>query len=160
MKRTILATLFMALPLLTFAQDEQEVHRFMDAWHQAAANANATVFFGSMDEEAVYVGTDASEVWPKEAFVKFAKPYFDKGKAWSFQSIKRNVYFSEDNKTAWFDETLDTWMGVCRGSGILKKQGRDWKVKHFVLSVTVPNEKIGSFIKLVQEDTGKEQGNR
>ena len=152
MKKITTTLLLITLPFFMLAQEKQEIHRFMDAWHQAAADANASLFFGSMDEDAVYVGTDASEVWSKEAFVQFAKPYFDKGKAWSFKSIKRNIYFSKDNKTAWFNETLDTWMGICRGSGVLKKKGNGWKIKHFVLSVTVPNEQIEKFIDLVQKD--------
>jgi hypothetical protein len=42
-------------------------------------------------------------------------------------------------KMAWFDE-LSTQMKICRGSGVLVKIGNDWKIKHYVLSMTVPNE--------------------
>jgi hypothetical protein len=40
-------------------------------------------------------------------------------------------------------------MGTCRGSGILEKSGTQWKISQYHLSVTVPNEIIGDFIKLV-----------
>jgi hypothetical protein len=42
---------------------------------------------------------------------------------------------------AWFDE-LSTQMKICRGSGVLVKIGNDWKIKHYVLSMTVPNENV------------------
>jgi hypothetical protein len=31
-------------------------------------------------------------------------------------------------------------MKICRGSGLVKIDGK-WKIKHYVLSMTVPNEK-------------------
>lgn len=70
----------------------------------------------------------------------WAKPYFDKGKAWNFTSLKRNITFSADGKYAWFDELLDTQMKICRGSGVLEKIGGKWKIRQYVLSMTVPND--------------------
>ena len=43
---------------------------------------------------------------------------------------------------------LDTWMGVCRGSGVVKKVNGDWKIEHYVLSLTVPNENINAVVKV------------
>jgi hypothetical protein len=37
---------------------------------------------------------------------------------------------------------LSTQMKICRGSGVLVKIGNDWKIKHYVLSMTVPNENV------------------
>jgi len=33
-------------------------------------------------------------------------------------------------------------MGICRGSGVLKKVDNTWKIEHYVLSLTIPNENI------------------
>lgn len=77
----------------------------------------------------------------------YAKPHFDKGKAWSFKSLKRNIYFSKDGKYAWFDELLDTQMKICRGSGVLEKIGKDWKIRQYVLSMTVPNDNVDEVVK-------------
>ena len=60
--------------------------------------------------------------------------------------------YSPDGKMAWWDELLDTWMGVCRGSGVLIQTEQGWKIKHYNLAVTIPNDKINGFIELV---TGK-----
>jgi hypothetical protein len=40
-------------------------------------------------------------------------------------------------------------MGVCRGSGVLEKTASGWKIRQYHLSVTVPNEVIRDFIKLI-----------
>jgi len=126
-----------------------EVNQFIDAWHLAAAKADATTFFGSMADDAIYIGTDATERWTKSEFMSFAKPYFDKGKAWDFKPRDRDVHVTSDKQNVWFSELLDTWMGVCRGSGVLVKTPQGWKLQQYHLSVTVPNAIIKDFISLV-----------
>lgn len=78
----------------------------------------------------------------------WAKPFFDRGKAWDFTSIERHIYFNKVGDIAWFDELLNTQMKICRGSGVLVKQGNDWKVQQYILSTTVPNEILDSVIKI------------
>ena len=126
-----------------------EINQFIDAWHLAAAKADATTFFGSMADDAIYIGTDATERWTKSEFMSFAKPYFDKGKAWDFKPRDRDVHVTSDKQNVWFSELLDTWMGVCRGSGVLVKTPQGWKLQQYHLSVTVPNAIIKDFISLV-----------
>ena len=43
--------------------------------------------------------------------------YFDKNPP-DFKPSDRQWNFSEDGNTAWFDESLETWMQGCRGTGI------------------------------------------
>ena len=128
---------------------ESEINLVIDNWHQAAAEANSNSYFNAMTEDAIFIGTDATENWNKPAFIQFAKPYFDKGKAWSFTKLERNIYFSSDKKTAWFDELLNTQMKICRGSGVLvvDKNG-NWKIKHYVLSMTIPNDHTNEVVKI------------
>jgi hypothetical protein len=128
-----------------------ELSGLIDKWHQAAAAANADTFFGIMNDNSIYIGTDATERWTKEEFIKFAKPYFDRGKAWDFKPYDRDVHVTSDGKHAWFSELLTTWMGVCRGSGVLSKTPAGWKIEQYHLSVTVPNDAIQNFIKLIDE---------
>jgi len=115
-------------------------------WHKAASNANYTNYFGALDSSAVYIGTAAEEIWSKKQFSNFSKPYFDRGKAWDFKTLERNVYLNEIGDFAWFDELLNTWMGTCRGSGVLEKKNNTWKIKHYVLSVAIPNDDIQAVI--------------
>ena len=65
--------------------DQDQINAVLDHWHQAAAAADSKNYFDAMTEDAVFIGTDATENWNKKAFEAFAKPYFDKGKAWDFQ---------------------------------------------------------------------------
>lgn len=126
--------------------DKQTINQVMDQWHESAAKADYQSYFDAMTNNAVFIGTDAGENWSKEAFQSFSKPYFDNGKAWSFKALDRNIYFSESGDIAWFDELLDTWMGTCRGSGVLERSADTWKIKHYVLSVCIPNDDIQEVI--------------
>ena len=128
--------------------EEKAIASTLDAWHEAAAQANFETYFGLMTEDAVFLGTDATENWQNQEFKAFSKPYFDRGKAWSFSAVERNIYLDNTNELAWFDELLDTQMKLCRGSGVLKKMDGQWKIAHYVLSIAVPNEHVGELIKL------------
>lgn len=133
------------------AADKTTIASVLDNWHVAAANGDGKAYFGAMTAESIFIGTDAAENWTLEAFKAFSKPYFDAGKAWDFKAVARNIYFSADGKTAWFDELLDTWMKLCRGSGVLLKQkDGSWKIAHYVLSVTAPNDHINEIVKIKQ----------
>ncbi|WP_300490306.1 nuclear transport factor 2 family protein [Flavobacterium sp.] len=128
-------------------EEKQEINMMLDEWHQAAAEADYEDYFNDLTDDATYIGTDATENWNKKAFGEFAKPYFDKGQAWSFKPLQRNIYFNEDLSMAWFDELLDTQMKICRGSGVVIKKDGEWKIKHYVLSMTIPNDKINDVVK-------------
>ncbi|ADV49143.1 hypothetical protein Celal_1843 [Cellulophaga algicola DSM 14237] len=128
-----------------------QINQVMDAWHKAAADADFDAYFNLMTTDAVFIGTDATENWQNSSFKAFSKPYFDKGKAWSFSALERNVYVNETGDFAWFDELLDTQMKICRGSGVLKKINGEWKIAHYVLSIAVPNNKVDALVALKKE---------
>jgi hypothetical protein len=129
-------------------KDRLEIGKMLDDFNVAAANAEFERYFAFFDEDAVFIGTDATEHWEKAAFKAWAKPYFDRGRAWNFKSVKRNIYFDNGGKTAWFDELLSTQMKICRGSGVVVRKGGAWKLKQYVLSMTVPNENVDEVVKI------------
>ncbi len=129
-------------------KEKEKINSVLDTWHKAAAEANYNSYFNLMSDDAVFIGTDATENWNKAAFQAYAKPHFDKGKAWSFTALERHIYFDKTGKTAWFDELLNTQMKICRGSGVLIKIGKEWKIKHYVLSMTIPNDNTNEVIKI------------
>ena len=152
MKSFCLSLLFLSLLVSSYGQaSTADINQFIDAWHIAASKADGKTFFESMAEDAIYIGTDATERWTKSEFVSFAKPYFDKGKAWDFKPRDRDIHVTSDGQNVWFSELLDTWMGVCRGSGVMVKTREGWKLKQYHLSVTVPNAIIKDFITLVDD---------
>ncbi|HAN17479.1 MAG TPA: hypothetical protein DCQ24_02295 [Bacteroidales bacterium] len=125
-----------------------ELNTFMDEWHHAAAIADEDVFFNSLDTNAVYLGTDPKERWLKHEFKIWAMPYFQRDTAWAFKPYSRTWSFSENGEIAWFDELLETHMGICRGSGVLIKINSVWKIKQYNLTLTLPNEKMNEFRKI------------
>jgi hypothetical protein len=125
---------------------KKTIHTFLDDWHKAASEANFEAYFSKMDSTSVFIGTDASENWTKKQFENFSKPYFDKGEAWNFVALERNIYMNDANNFIWFDELLETWMGTCRGSGVLEKKDRSWKIKQYVLSIEIPNADVQAVI--------------
>lgn len=138
-----------------FAQENKDakavINDQLEAWHKAATDTDFEMYFSLMTQDAVFIGTDAEENWQRDAFMAFAKPYFDKGKAWDFKTLERNIYFGgsqENPTTAWFDELLDTQMGICRGSGVVERIDGTWKIAHYVLSIAVPNEDVEALTKM------------
>ena len=131
---------------------DEPINLLMDNWHHAAATGDEDVFFNSLGPESIYIGTDASERWTKTEFEAFALKYFQRDTAWAFQPIERKIYYSKKGDVSWFNETLDTWMGVCRGSGILEKTTTGWILQHYHLAIAVPNEKVEGYLKLLKEE--------
>ncbi len=128
-----------------------QINKILDEWHSNERNANFNGYFNRFENNSFYIGTQTSEIWTKDEFETFAKPFFDSKNTWDFKTIKRNVFISNNHRVAWFNETLDTWMGICRGSGILELEKKEWKIKQYVLSVTIPNSEMNKVIKLKKE---------
>ena len=151
--KSILLFSLMLIQFSVYSQntDNQKINSLLNQWHKDASTANGESYFNFMADDAIYIGTDKTEHWTKEQFQSFSKPFFDAGKAWDFTLIERNVYFSKDENIAWFDELLNTWMGVCRGSGVLEKNNNGWKLTHYHLSVTIPNDDIQEVIKVISK---------
>ncbi len=143
--------LILALAINAQNSEKENINKVLDDWHLAASNADFDSYFSKMTADGVFIGTDATENWQNAAFKEFSKPYFDKGKAWSFTAVERNIYMNKAEDFAWFDELLDTQMKLCRGSGVMKKENGQWKIAHYVLSIAVPNDNVAELIKIKKE---------
>jgi len=130
--------------------NEDAIHLLMDNWHKAAAQADEETYFNSMTDDAIFLGTDKTERWEKKVFEEWADPHFQKDKAWAFTSRDRVIYFHDDNRVAWFEELLDTWMGTCRGSGVVVLTEDGWKIKHYNLALLVDNDKMDKVIEVTK----------
>lgn len=151
------STLFISFILIgfvsnVFSQPDQntKINAFLDEWHQDAADVNMKSYFNKIAEDGIYIGTDATEVWTKQEFYDWAKPYFEKGRTWNFKASERNIYLADNESIAWFDERLQASYGELRGSGVLMKEDGEWKIKHYVLSLPVPNEKFWDVNKIIE----------
>lgn len=130
---------------------KNEIDTVLNHWHQAAAKAEENIFFDSiMTVDAIYLGTDISERWLRDELKSWAKKVFDKDSAWDFKPYNRNLYFHPNsNEIVWFEESLKTWMGDCRGSGILVYDNGKWKIKHYNLAVSVPNDAMDKYLEII-----------
>jgi SnoaL-like domain len=133
-------------------EDEAAVARTLDDLNDAAARADEERYFSLFAPGGVFLGTDATERWDVPSFRAFAHPYFARGKAWNFKATRRAVTVRGD--VAWFDEDLATPnLGPARGSGVLVRTPEGWKVAQYVLSITVPNDKMKAVKDLI--DSGR-----
>ncbi len=130
----------------------QEVNVLLNDWHQAAADAEFERYFSYFrSDSSIFMGTDATERWTVAEFKPWSKPYFDRGSAWSFEAVERHIYFSRDGDISWFDEVLDTPnLGPARGSGVLAREGANWKIVHYNLSIPIPNAIVDTVVKQIE----------
>lgn len=120
----------------------RNVNAFLDGWHDDAANTRMR-YFDKIAKDGVYIGTDRTEVWTRDEFRKWSKPYFEAKKAWNFKATRRNVYASADGSMIWFDEQLHTEnLGPCVASGVIRKTKDGFEIVHYQLAVAVPNEVV------------------
>ena len=129
------------------AQEEAAVRAVLDAWHEAAARSDEAAYFELMTREAVFLGTDATERWTREQFRAYAHEPFSQGRGWRMRAVRRDVVIAagpvRDGSIAWFDEDLETVnLGPARGSGVLVREPRGWRIAQYNLTITVPNERF------------------
>lgn len=140
-KAAALLLLLCACATMRPSDDRSEIDRILDDFHKAASAADEARYFGHMTSDFIFLGTDATERWDGAGFRAYAHPHFAQGKGWTFVPRDRHVVVEPDGKTAWFDELLDSVpYGVCRGSGVLRRIGGEWKVAQYNLSIPIPNE--------------------
>lgn len=159
MKRLILACCLLLSSVGVFAQSadaafKQQVNAFVDEWHDDAAHARMA-FFDKIAKDGVYIGTDKTELWHKDEFKVWAKKYFERKSAWAFKPIRRNVYTTPDKHIIWFDELLDTQMGVCQASGVIHRTPTGFEIEHYQLSIAVPNDAATPVGKIIKEFEAK-----
>lgn len=153
---TMLSILLISLSLVQQEDAKKAIDAVLDKLHLAAAQAKEDAYFDCYSETSIFLGTDATERWTKKAFREFAHPYFAKGKAWTFKATRRDVMFSKTGDIAWFDEDLKTEnMGPCRGSGVMIKENGQWKVAHYNLTLTIPNDRLAGVKKLLEATVEK-----
>jgi len=128
----------------------------LDAFHDAASRADGALYFSLFAEDAVFIGTDATERWSVEEFRAFAEPYFSKGHGWTYTKTERHIDLAVSDKTAWFDEMLwNEKYGTCRGTGVVVLTDNGWRIAQYHLTFPIPNElsaEITSRIKELEEN--------
>lgn len=133
-------------------QEKRSINRVLNSWHERAAVADTT-YFELFADNAMYLGTDVKEIWTVQEFEDLYMSFFKRGTAWNFKMKDRDVYLGDYGHYAWVDESLDTWMGLCRGTAVLEKnRDGEWRIKHYSLTVLVSNDIIKDYVKLLNRD--------
>ena len=127
------------------ADDNKQAAVVLDNLHHFAAKADWDNYFSLYSDDAIFIGTDASEYWNMTQFSQYARPT----KGWNYTLIERKMVRHGDAIV--FDELLDSKSyGVSRGTGTLLLTANGWKIAQYHLSFPIPNKiakKITSQIK-------------
>jgi len=151
--------LFLALlmPLMVVANDTgpefEAVGKVIDDFHDAAAHGDKERYFGHLNDDAVYLGTDEWERWPKYPdFDDYVDGRFKDGSGWDYKSVERTIDFNDRADVAWFDEVLfSKTNGRIRGTGVLTLQSGQWKLEHYAMSFLIFNENWDEVIELTKK---------
>ena len=54
--------------------DRDAINTMLDNWNKDAAASNFDAYFAALTDDAIFIGTDPTEIWTKTAFQKYAKP--------------------------------------------------------------------------------------
>jgi ketosteroid isomerase-like protein len=131
--------------------EKNSIDKVLNSFHQAAANAQEKPYFDLLSQDAIFLGTDATERWTKEEFKSFVVPYFSKGQGWLYTPTQRNISLINKGQVAFFDELLSSESyGMCRGTGILIKTKQGWKISQYSLSIPMPNGLAKALVKEIK----------
>ncbi len=65
---------------------------------------------------------------------------------------ERNIYYSDDAQTCWFDELLrNDKYGQLRGTGVLKLVNQEWKIVQYNLVLPIPNDLLPKYAQEIKE---------
>lgn len=128
------------------------VDAVLTAFHSAAADADGETYFSLLTDDAIYIGTDASERWTIDEFRAFAEPYFSQGRGWTYTATQRHITLAPGGSVAWFDEMLvNDAYGVCRGTGVVVEENGVWRIAQYHLTFPIPNDLAREFTTRIKE---------
>ena len=153
MQRLLLLALLCAGQGITADSDEVAIGAVLDDFHDAAAHGDKERYLGHMTEDAVFMGTDEWERWPKHPdFVEYVGGRFRDGAGWNYRAEDRVVAFGPGGDVAWFDEVVVSAVnGRFRGTGVLVRQDGAWKIAHYAMSFLVFNEDWQAVVELTKK---------
>jgi hypothetical protein len=160
--RKLMLVLTMLWCLPAFAGDSDQVAaigRVLDAFHEAASEADGELYFSLFVDGGVFIGTDVSERWSVAEFKAFAEPYFSQGRGWTYTPRERHIDLSPSGDTAWFDEVLwNEKYGTSRGTGVLVLTDEGWRIAQYHLTFPIPNDltaELTARIKAFEQESSR-----
>lgn len=132
---------------------ENTIGAVIDDFHDAAAHGDKKRYLDHLTDDAVFMGTDEWERWPKNPeFTDYVGTRFKDGSGWNYASVERTVSVAESGDIAWFDEVLFSESnGRFRGTGVLVNNDGEWKIAHYAMSFLILNENWPEVIELTRK---------
>lgn len=151
-----LSLLLLAACAAATADTEAELERIaqvIDGFHDAAARGDQHRYLGYLADNAVFLGTDEWERWPKQPeFSDYVGQRFRDGSGWAYRSVERHIELADGQDVAWFDEVVESASnGRFRGTGVVTRVDGEWKIAHYAMSFLVFNEDWQTVIELTRK---------
>jgi hypothetical protein len=157
MKRLSILLIVLLFSGTELKAENRAIDELLDGFHAAAANSDFDDYFSRFATGGIFLGTDASERWTVTTFKDYAKPAFSAGRGWRYVVEQRNLESVPGMDVVWFDEILtNATLGRCRGTGVIVREGGDWKIAHYSLTLLIPNDIAGSVGKQSMREDGLE----
>lgn len=163
MKFQYLAFLAMLFSVTAVADNQETdllaIGAVIDNFHDAAAHGDKTRYLDQLTDDAVFMGTDEWERWPKQPdFIDYVGSRFKDGTGWKYQSVERTIKISDSSEFAWFDEVIfSASNGRFRGTGVLSRQDGRWKIAHYAMSFLIFNENWDDVIELSRKTKARKE---
>lgn len=152
-RHLLVLPLLLCLHGVANSSEVDKIGKVIDDFHDAAAHGDKDRYLGHLSEDAVFMGTDEWERWPKNPdFSDYVNGRFENGRGWNYKSVERNIRVSESADVAWFDEVVfSETNGRFRGTGVLTMQNGSWKISHYAMSFLILNENWDEVIELTRK---------
>lgn len=143
----------------TASADDAAIGAVIDDFHDAAAHGDNARYLGHMTADAVFMGTDEWERWPKQTdFIDYVGSRFKDGSGWTYRSVERKIQLADAGNVAWFDEVIfSESSGRFRGTGVVVLENGTWKIAHYAMSFLVFNENWQEVIELSKQTSAMKE---
>lgn len=130
----------------------EEADNVLDDWHLAASEVDQDRYLGHLAPDVVFMGTDRTERWDLAAFRGYVEEHFGQGRGWTYVPSDRYVHLGPSGDVAWFDERLTSnSYGDLRGTGALRWDGETWRIVHYSMTFTVPNDIAREVVGVIRD---------
>ena len=152
-RHPLILPLLICLSSVADGSEIDEIGKVLDDFHDAAAHGDKDRYLGHLSQDAVFMGTDEWERWPKNPdFSDYVDGRFENGRGWNYKSAERKIHISESADVAWFDEVVfSETNGRFRGTGVLTMRNGSWKISHYAMSFLILNENWDEVIELTRK---------